>query len=451
MNQNPSKVDRAVTHIITHHPFYASILLKRKLVANPNIKTAQVTATGRISYNPHWFESMSVLQIVFVLCHECMHYMFMHASRRGPREFRRWIWAADAVINSLLIHTNVGEPPEKGVFVDGAWQHNAEYMYGQFPEQEPPQQPPPTGGTPCDDGEPDDGGSGGEEPSDDGEDDGGSGGNAPDDNPDGGEDTGEGSGSSGDQGDPDGASQDHQPDDLLGDIGEDIDESEQLEEGESAQQEAEIKIELAQARNAAKQMGKLPAALEQLIEELLTVKTPWYEYLERFMTRSNTNDYSWEVGDRRYLGANIFLPTLHSLGMGELAVICDESGSVSRDERAEFGGHFNKLLDSCQPEKVYLLHVDTRVHEPVEEFEAQDYPVKFRTIACGGTDMSVGIDYVKKHLPDVDCIIVLTDGWTPWGDDPGIPTFWAITDESIVNNQPPTFGEAVHITVGEDR
>jgi predicted metal-dependent peptidase len=417
----PTKIDRAKTHIITEHPFYSSILLKRELVPTTTIPTAAVNAHGRIMYNPEWVETLTILQVVFLLCHECMHYMFMHMSRRMGREAIWWNWACDAVINALLITTKVGEPIPGGVYIEGAHTKNAEEVYATRPT--PPPQPPGGGG---EDGEPCDDGDGGE---------GQPGKQQQEQQP----------GESQPQPGQGGGMTQEEIEEILGGIGHDIDETDPLDEAELAEKEAECKVEMAQARNAAKQMGKMHASLEQLVDQLLSVKTPWYEYLERFMTRSNTNDYSWAKPDRRYLGMNCYLPDLDGTGMGEMVVISDESGSIDNAMRKYFSGHLNTLLDACQPEKLYLLHVDTRVAK-VEEFEPTDYPVELRSYAGGGTDMRAGIKWVTKNHPDVDCIVVLTDGYTPFGDDPGIPTFWAITTEDM---QAP-WGESVFIDPSDD-
>jgi lysozyme family protein len=45
----------------------------------------------------------------------------------------------------------------------------------------------------------------------------------------------------------------------------------------------------------------------------------------------------------------------------------------------------------------------------------------------------------KRELP-VEYVIVLTDGYTPFGEDPGIPTIWCITTDVVA-----PWGETVHV------
>ena len=45
---------------------------------------------------------------------------------------------------------------------------------------------------------------------------------------------------------------------------------------------------------------------------------------------------------------------------------------------------------------------------------------------------------------------MLTDGYTPFGDDPGYPVLWGITSEAIVAGGVP-HGKALHIQTSDDR
>lgn len=393
----PTAIDRAKTQIIMNHPFYASILLKRPLIETVQIPTAAVNAKGQIYYNPEWFGELTIDEIMFVLCHECMHYMWMHCLRRYHREAKQWNKACDAVINETLKKCGVGSMPAKGIEWPGAEDLSSEQVYDLMTNNSTTTS----------------GGSGGEVSDD----------------------------SQGPQGQQDGQS-DGGNDEGWG-IGNDIDESEQLDESERAQIEAEVKVEIQQAANAAKQMGKMPGILERFVEALLEVKTPWYEKLYQFFSRLVEDDFSWERFDRRFLFLDIRLPWFAGQGLNKVVIIVDVSGSISDDELQEFSGHVNTVLEACNPEVCYVVFVHSRVvTSDIREYTPQDFPVDLKCSESGGTDMTKGIDWMMEHHPDADATIVLTDGYTPFGNDPGVPVFWAIT----TNVQAP-WGESVQLEV----
>ena len=58
-----SKLDKAKAQIVLDHPFFASILLKRKLTEDNTIKTLAVDARGNIFYNKDFIEGLTVPQL----------------------------------------------------------------------------------------------------------------------------------------------------------------------------------------------------------------------------------------------------------------------------------------------------------------------------------------------------------------------------------------------------
>jgi len=216
--------------------------------------------------------------------------------------------------------------------------------------------------------------------------------------------------------------------------------------GVTAEKIEEIKRELIQARQAAKNQGNLPAGLERLIDGIINPSTPWFPLLERYMLQLIKAGTSWRRPNKRFIGHDLYLPSTGlEPKMGTLVIQSDESGSVSKEEREHFGGHVNKLIEQCRPEKVILLHVDTEVHDPVEEFTPEDWPIEFRTYACGGTDMTAGFRWVEENGIEPDCFVCLTDGETPFGGAPGYPVIWLITGDAIAPH-----GETIPYSIVEE-
>lgn len=355
--KHPTNITRAIAQIITTQYFFSSVLLKRQIIADPvSTPTASMSARGQIKYNPDWVAPLTTAQMVFLLCHECMHYMLAHCLRLEGRDPKKWNWACDAWINETLIHLRVGQFIEGGIRYAGAQNMTADELYHHAPANPP----------------------------------------------------GDGGGS----------------------LGADLDtaETDTMSEAEQSVAQAEAKVELAQAAQAARQMGDLPAVLDELVARVLRTDTPWHKHLEQFMSRSLANDYSFMTPDRRFVHQGMYLPGEDGHGCGDVAIITDESMSISEAELQHFGGHVNTVLAACEPEKVFLLHTDTEVRA-VEEFGPDQVPITFRRVCGGGTNMVAGLEWVQRHQPQVDAIIVLTDGYTPFGTASSIPVFWAITTD----------------------
>ena len=193
---------------------------------------------------------------------------------------------------------------------------------------------------------------------------------------------------------------------------------------ESEQLKQQSQVELAQAAQAAKMQGKLSANIERLVDGLLYVPTPWYTILERFMQAFVSSDYSWKRPNRRFVGQGLYLPGLDKIpSMGEVVIGVDTSGSIGQRELAVFSAHVSRIIEQCIPEKVHVVYCDSEVAH-TEEFTADQYPITLQPHGGGGTNMIRVWEWQEEHAPDAQCLVLLTDGYTPWPD--------AVTTPSVV-------------------
>jgi predicted metal-dependent peptidase len=236
---------------------------------------------------------------------------------------------------------------------------------------------------------------------------------------------------------------------ACGGIGQDLIDDPNMSEAERKQVEATVKIEIAQAAQAARMQGKLTGVFERLVEEILTVKTPWHEILERWMVNISKQDYSWSRPNRRHIAvdATLYLPTLASRAtMGEMVLGIDVSGSIGEKELAFFGAHLNRILEVALPEKLHVVYCDTDVSRTLE-LVPEDLPVQLKSVGGGGTDMRKILEWVDTQGIDPACAVVLTDGYTPWPDvAPDYPLLWAITTNVVA-----PVGETVHFELGVEQ
>jgi predicted metal-dependent peptidase len=365
--QQVDRIAQGKAAVVLDHAFWASMLMNQRIVEDNSIPTLAVDSRGKIYYNKEFVEGLPIQQVVFGLCHEIGHIMGKHAIRRGSRDAKRWNYAGDAWINDMLRECGVGEPIPNTVNISGSKDKTIEQIYDELPD--------------------DGGGGGGDQ----------SGGNA------------------GGQG----------QDPYDNGLGDDIIEVE-LTESERDEIEANIKVQIAQAAQAAKMRGQLGGKLADIVADILYSPTPWYEILERYMTDKVKQDLSWTRPNRRY--ADTYLPSLaKNPAMGEVVIQVDISGSISQQETAYYNGHLSRILTQCNPTRVHLLYTDTDVQK-YEVFE-QGEEFKITHFSGGGTYMPAGFDFVAEQGIDPDVFICLTDGYTDFGDQQSYPIVWTISSD----------------------
>lgn len=198
------------------------------------------------------------------------------------------------------------------------------------------------------------------------------------------------------------------------DIGDPVDDDgNPMDDAQQHEQEARAKIETLQAAKVAKAMGKLPAGLERLIEELVAVHTPWHEILERFMVARQKDDFSWANPNRRFIGQGIYIPGQnYAPKMGEVVIGVDTSGSIGQRELGEFNAHVSRILEACGPERTHVVYCDAEVNH-VDTYEPDDFPVRLTPHGGGGTEFQPVFDWIDNQGIEPEVVVYLTDGFGP--------------------------------------
>ena len=206
---------------------------------------------------------------------------------------------------------------------------------------------------------------------------------------------------------------------------------------EQAQQQAEWKVKVAQAAQAAKMMGKLSANIERLVGEILQPKVDWREVLQRFVTKCKNDERSWARPNRRFLSQGLYLPSVSGESLGEIVFAVDCSGSINQDEINQFASEITTVKDDHSPTKIHVVYFDSSVSH-YESYERED-DLDIKPHGGGGTAFSPVFEYLAEHNIDPVACVFLTDLYcNDFGDAPDYPVLWVSTHKDEA-----PFGEVV--------
>jgi predicted metal-dependent peptidase len=218
-----------------------------------------------------------------------------------------------------------------------------------------------------------------------------------------------------------------------------LDEGDPLTPEEASRVEAETKVLVACAAQAAKLAGKLSATLRDLAAGLVQSTVPWYDVLEVYMQTRVLHDSSWARPNRRY-APDWYLPsTAKQPSMGPVLLVVDVSGSISEEELAHYNGHLQRILTDARPTSIHVCYTDTEVkrHDTYEHGDE----VALTHYSGGGTNMEAALAYAAREALDPDVCVILTDGHTAFTQtDSPYPVVWLITTPGITA----PYGTTIH-------
>lgn len=198
--------------------------------------------------------------------------------------------------------------------------------------------------------------------------------------------------------------------------------------GEDAEATAlEWKLATTQAAKVAKGQGQLPGQLRKLLDDILTPEIPWKDALATFMTERVKDDYSWRRPNPFYFHSGVYLPSMDGVGMGEMVIALDTSGSVM-SVLDEFGSTVKDIIAAVRPERVHVVYCDAAVNR-VDVF-GRGQELAFESVGGGGTDFRPVFEHIENNSINPACMLYLTDMYGTFPDQqPQYPVLWCATSD----------------------
>lgn len=188
--------------------------------------------------------------------------------------------------------------------------------------------------------------------------------------------------------------------------------------------------------------------MARALGDLLVPKVDWRRELREFVKSvcAGRDTSSWRKPNRRFLGEDIFMPTMVSERVGHVVVAVDTSGSIGGKEIQEFLSEVQSIAEEVNPETVDLLYWDSRVaaHETYNDGAVALIAQSTKPKGGGGTAPSCVSRYLADKRIEPEVIIVLTDGYVggDWGNNWTAPILWCIVGD---NAEVATHGRTIHI------
>jgi predicted metal-dependent peptidase len=205
--------------------------------------------------------------------------------------------------------------------------------------------------------------------------------------------------------------------------------------GQAAQQrnpqQWAVETAAAQVLEAMRSQGNIPAGMKRLFQEILEPEVDWTEQVRTEIHRKvGSGSYNWRKGDRRFIGQDIFLPSQSGFGAGHIVIWGDTSGSRSDSDIASSIAEIAGIIEDVKPQRLTVLWGDADIANVEEIDEASDLR-KLDPRGGGGTDIDPALEWIEANCDEPpDMFMPFTDGYLTFPDEePRYPVLWVMSTD----------------------
>jgi predicted metal-dependent peptidase len=171
--------------------------------------------------------------------------------------------------------------------------------------------------------------------------------------------------------------------------------------------ENRVKKKLREAGMTAKQIGRLPAELERLVEEIAKPQIHWKRLIRSTLSKGlgKSVKRTWSRPSRKIPNS---YPGKETLKLGKIVVLVDTSGSIGQKELRQFVGEIWGIAREVA--EVVVIPWDAEAYDPIIMKSDRDIEkVKVGLKGGGGTVIYPALALADKKFGDAQQIVVLSD------------------------------------------
>lgn len=386
------------TEMLVTYPFFGTLAMYLKPICVPPDQGLWLAGVDGVNLfiNYHTVKALPLPQQVFLFSHEVMHCALRHYARLNSRDINDWQYATDVVINNVLtenkmvmIPGGIYRPEFTGMSADEVYRaiqnerkDGADSKSEKFAEQMRKLRdlcPPNSDG--CDNGD------------DEGEDD----------------------------------EYDNKPRTVPA----------------VSELDMQWKQRIVTAANAARQRGRMPGGLDEIISDIVFPKVDWRTVLHQFLIPTYRGEARWSTPDRRFAQHGVYLPSAARTHSDYIVVAIDTSGSVSIEELTQFAAEIRSIQASFGIERIRVIACDAQITSDISY--DPNTPVELHAKGRGGTEFDPVFALIASEYDYPRALVYLTDGECYSRlPAPPYPVLWVCTGK-----RPPRvgFGQTVYIKV----
>lgn len=363
-----SKLNSAKRLVETKEPFYTALIEELGIGLSDHVNTA-ATDGRKIWFNKKFLDTLDEEETAAVLLHETLHCAFRHIWRRGKRNHTKFNIACDYAINGIVDESF--RLPKNALLDSKYYGMSAEMIYKTLPKMSKNQEQK------------------------------------------WGEHTDWGKGK-------------WKKKDLAQSIIDNLTGKKTTEvvDDDGASQEWEERMK----DFVNKHYGKLPGALQRVVEKVFYVPTiDWYKLVAQILSEDES-DYTFEHPDRRFLDADFVLPSMSTPdGRLENVVFAfDTSASITREQLASFYNETLNLFNNFSIFSGWIAVCDweLKMFQPVDKVSL---PGMQKFLGGGGTNFNPVFEEISTQNINPKALFYFTDTQGDFPKNkPDYPVFWLV-------------------------